>query len=203
MRKNIGDYITVFDGVGNACNAKITSIKNTVNYQILTKNYFKKNKNIVRIAVAPPKTANRFDFMIEKLVELGVDEIILLKTENSERTNINEGRLMKTIIAACKQSINYHLPKVSINKSIAETLLSKGDKLMCYCGIDQSKYLLTQLAINNEVCIYIGPEGDFSPSEVDHFLINKGKLISLGEQRLRTETAAIAATSILLSMLLK
>lgn len=152
----------------------------------------------VHIAIAPVKSPDRFEFFVEKAVELGVSTIIPLVTAKSERHNIKTERLERIIIAAMKQSLGVYLPilrPVTAFKDFVSAIPA-GTKAIAHCHYPVSR-LIHQLApFNGDVTIAIGPEGDFSPEEVEMALRNGFVEISLGTNRLRTETAGIVAAMI-------
>jgi len=201
LRHQIGDNITVFDGKGNLMDCVITKSGKEVCFEIIKTNHFAQPIVAYEIAVAPPKSAQRFDFMIEKMIELGVQKIHLLKTAHSERNHISQKRLEKQIIATCKQCKTYYLPKIELDVDFKTLLTPDFEHYLFYCGDEYPKTPLSNIANNYKKSrFYIGPEGDFSPQEVSYFIEKKGVLASLGEQRLRTETAAIhVASSLYLS----
>lgn len=196
LRKNVGDEIEVVDGNGNYFTATISGInKKKVEADIITTKHIAQTENL-SIAVGPTKNRDRLEWMVEKLVEIGVKEIILLNTKNTERTRTNFSRLTKKALAAMKQSLRFYLPSIT-ELDFSEILNSKIDnKYIAHCVQDGSRKKL----LNNsgeERLILIGPEGDFNQSEIDEAL-NAGFIpVQLGDYRLRTETAAIVAATLL------
>jgi len=196
LRHQLGDNITIFDGKGNVMDCIITKLGKEVSFEIIKANHFQESIVEYEIAVAPPKSAQRFDFMIEKMIELGVQKIHLLKTAHSERNHISAKRLEKQIIATCKQCKTYYLPKIELDVDFKSLLTPDFEHYLFYCGEEHAKTPLSEV-INNckKSRFYIGPEGDFSLQEVEFFMTKSGVLASLGTQRLRTETAAIHVAS--------
>ena len=135
------------------------------------------------------------EWFLEKATELGIDEITPIITDRSERRIVKEDRLNKVITSAVKQSIKAYHPKLNeaISYNAFLNLPSEGNKLIAHC-IDENdkKYISELVAPHQKYLILIGPEGDFSPEEVN-LALNKGfKPLTLGDNRLRTETAALS-----------
>jgi len=148
--------------------------------------------------VAPTKNIDRFEWMIEKATEIGVDEITPLLCEHSERKQVNNERLQKVLISAMKQSLKAYLPRLN-NLTNFETFLSNNieeHKFIAHCDEGFKKHLFTQIKPRERVLVLVGPEGDFSPSEI----VRARKLgfteVSLGNSRLRTETAGVVVCEV-------
>lgn len=139
------------------------------------------------------KSSDRMETVVEKCVELGINTIHLMPSENSERKKVNLDKLHKTAIAAMKQSHGNYLPSIKVS-SIQEIIQEYGDKLMLAHCRDGFKALPKVLNRDSIVCV--GPEGDFSEKEIDLFKAAKATEISLGKRILRAETAAIAAITL-------
>ena len=202
LRKNINDTIWLTEGKGVLYSANICSIKNKKiqynNLKIVSK---KTNSPKIHIAISPTKNKNRFEWFLEKATEIGVDEISLLICQNSERKTINEERCAKILIAAMKQAQNSILPK--LNKLIMFSDFFKKRKKNIYIAhcdntqkIDFKTILLENKNKNEHITILIGPEGDFTTQEIMLSEKMGAKSINLSDKRLRTETAAIIASSI-------
>ncbi len=154
------------------------------------------------MCVAPTKNIERFEWFLEKATEIGVSEVVTLLTSHSERKAIKLEREVKVITSAMKQSLKaYHpaLHDVTPLKGVVARPF-EGDRFIAHCGQAQSSegksYLGDVVRKGANVEIMIGPEGDFSPEEVAAALAAGYREISLGDQRLRTETAAVVAVSI-------
>lgn len=196
LRHQLGDSITIFDGKGNVMDCIITKLGKEVGFEIVKVNHFDQPVVNYEIAVAPPKSAQRFDFMIEKMIELGVQKIYLLKTAHSERNHFSAKRLEKQIIATCKQCKTYYLPQIELDADFKTLLTPDFEHYLFYCGNEHPKKPFNMVLENSKKSrFYIGPEGDFSLQEVNFFMAKNGILASLGTQRLRTETAAIHVAS--------
>lgn len=197
LRKSVGDEIHVIDGLGNLYTAQIHSIgkRDCVCSIVDKKENFGVHNYYVRMCVAPTKNIDRFEFFVEKAVEIGVDEIIPICSDNSERKVLKLDRIERIVLSAMKQSYKAKMPLITEMTNIQDVITNSYNGLKCiaHCEEEQ-KYLLRDVIQDcYEITILIGPEGDFSKSEISCALQNNWKPISLGESRLRTETAAIAA----------
>ena len=201
LRKKNGDKLFVVDGFGGFYNASIESDNiNDCRLKILSasKNYRKKNFYI-HIALAPPKSHDRLEIFIEKAVEIGIQEISFIVSDHSERNNIKINRINKLIVSAMKQSLRAYLPKINDIISMDNFInkCSNTQKFIACLGLDNNSHLINNVEKTSDYCIMIGPEGGFSDSEISKSLEYEFKSVSLGESRLRTETAAIAACHLL------
>jgi len=197
LRLNTGDIIQLVDGKGGYYTARITEPNpKRCQIEVITKEEnFGKRKSYLHIAVAPTKNIDRFEWFLEKATEIGIDEITPLICEHSERKVIKDDRLEKVIVSAMKQSIKAYLPKLNPLTLFDELIGQpfKGNKFIAHCYEQNKKQLKEEITPNSSNLILIGPEGDFSEHEVDQALRNNFIPISLGNSRLRTETAAIVA----------
>lgn len=200
LRKSIGDNIQIFDGFGHLFTAEIVQAdKKTVVVNVLSaKNEVRHQVSNIHLAVAIPKNAERLEWMLEKVTEIGVKEITPLICRYSERKDFKRERSEKILISACKQSMNLIIPK--LNEPIHFTDWVKQQncttKFIAWCD-EKTQHLKDQLVMNDDEVIAIGPEGDFSKEEIDEALQNGFKPVSLGESRLRLETAALYAVVVL------
>lgn len=147
------------------------------------------------MAVAPTKLNDRFEWFLEKATEIGVHEITPIICERSERKVIKRERMQKVIQSAMKQSLQTYLPKLNQAISFKEYMDRSREGLLfiAHCEDEEKMELKRRAAPDKDVTILIGPEGDFSHSEIQ-LAYEKGFLpISMGKNRLRTETAAIVA----------
>lgn len=199
LRLKTNNLIHVMDGIGNLIEGKIIdeNSKKTL-IEIVGNTYFKNpNTPHLHIAIAPTKNIDRIEWFIEKAIEIGINEITPIFCDNSERKVIKPERLEKIIISASKQSLQYHIPKLNPSKSFKELLpsIESTNKYIAHCYEDGDKKQLSKYNISNATTILIGPEGDFSLKEIHNAISNYNfKAISLGNSRLRTETAGIVAT---------
>ena len=199
LRRTTGDEIMVTDGVGQLyrcaitnphrkhCELKIVSVETPAPL----------HEGFIRICVAPTKNIDRLEWCIEKCVEMGVDEIIPILCDHSERKTVNSERLNKILVSAAKQSLKARFPVLQPLTKMTDLHLD-GDKFIAHCiegykPTDNKYALLQRVVRGNETTVLIGAEGDFSPQEVKWALDNGYIPVSLGAARLRTETAAIVA----------
>jgi 16S rRNA (uracil1498-N3)-methyltransferase len=152
----------------------------------------------LHIAIAPTKNTDRFEWFLEKATEIGIDEITPILTSHSERKTVNHDRFEKILISAMKQSLKAYLPQLNGLMSFKELVVSNKteNKFIAYCDEIQKNHLKDLASKGNNTLVLIGPEGDFSPEEVLLAIENGFKVVSLGESRLRTETAGIVACHI-------
>lgn len=152
----------------------------------------------LHIAIAPTKNIDRTEFFVEKAVEMGISEITFLQTENSERRNINFERFQKQAVSASKQSLRFHFPKLNNLIKLPDFLKTvlPENTFVAHCNEKLERFSLSEIygtpsAGPRKITVLIGPEGDFSDKEIN--LLGKAgvRAISLGTQRLRTETAGI------------
>jgi 16S rRNA (uracil1498-N3)-methyltransferase len=150
------------------------------------------------VAVAPTKNSARMEWFLEKATEIGIDEIIPLVSDHGERTKIKPERWEKVLVSAMKQSLKAYLPILSEPLKLEQIVskFSDAHHYLAHCREGEKKHLLRLKPTKKTVVIYIGPEGDFSTREVGLADSHKMSPISLGEARLRTETAALAACHI-------
>lgn len=198
LRGKPGDEILITDGNGTLGKGKVAEIqgKNVVVELEDVKEEFEKKPYSLHIAIAPTKSMDRMGFFLEKAVEIGIDEITFLKTFHSERKNINLSRCQKIIESAVKQSLKAYIPKLNDFVKLPEFLKKDfaEEKLIAHCDSDFNREAYKSiLQPNQDYLILIGPEGDFSKEEIKLAEASGFKGISLGEQRFRTETAALAA----------
>ena len=194
LRKKNGDKINITDGKGNLYECIILNA-NSKHCEFSINKTIQQNKISppLHIAIAPTKNIDRFEFFLEKTTEIGIQEITPLLAFNSERKNLKQERLDKIIVSACKQSKNFHFPKLNNLTTFKEILKTKTpQKLIAHCE-SQNKKELKDFSFEQETLILIGPEGDFSTKEIKEAIEAGFKPVSLGKSRLRTETAGIVA----------
>lgn len=204
LRLESGDEVFLIDGAGCFFKAQLTLVtKGRCLYDIVERLPQEKTWNgRIAVAMAPTKVIDRVEWTLEKATEIGIDEFSLLNCAFSERRNVKLERLDKIVVAAVKQSRKAWKPLLNDLQPFENFVKQprKGAKYIahCYAEIDKKDLYgeLLQLNGDEEVTILIGPEGDFSIDEV-RLAMNKGYVsVSLGQSRLRTETAALAATMI-------
>lgn len=197
LRLKQGDSIYLIDGKGGFYTAKIIvdSPKKCIVQVTEAKKEHGKKEFYLHIAVAPTKNMERFEWFLEKATEIGIDEITPIRCEHSERTILKPERLEKIIVSAMKQSMKAYCPKLNEIKSFKSFVQEQfsGQKLIAHCA-DSAKSKLKNAYIRNATAvILIGPEGDFSKEEITFAIENNFQAVSLGDSRLRTETAALVA----------
>lgn len=197
LRKKNGDEVNVIDGQGSNYRVRITDANHkSCGYEILSKKEVPYNLPDLHIAMAPTKNLDRFEFFIEKACELGIREITPILTYNSERKHLNVEKLRKKMIAACKQSYTLHFPQINEVTKFSDLIKAQCDqKLIGHCHSHSTPHLKTMTS-NRATLLLVGPEGDFSPEEVSSAAAAGFSPISLGNKRLRTETAGLFACSI-------
>ncbi|MET3115235.1 16S rRNA (uracil1498-N3)-methyltransferase [Pedobacter sp. CG_S7] len=198
LRLSIGDHVFLVDGKGGFYEAEIINSgkKNVMLHVILTKKEYHKRNHHLHIAIAPTKNIDRLEWFLEKATEIGIDEITTLISERSERKIIKQDRLFKVITSAVKQSLQAYHPV--LNPAISFTDFLKGDhdavKLVAHCEEGEPRRYISEIIDPHQrYLILIGPEGDFSPNEIALTIANGFQPVTLGNTRLRTETAALAA----------
>lgn len=200
LRLSKGDEIQIVDGKGNFVNCSIVdpSPKRCVVSVLKKEAEFGKRNFHLHIAIAPTKNIDRFEWFLEKVTEIGIDEITPLLCEHSERKSINHERSLRVMIAAMKQSVKAYLPILNPMTPIKDLVKNSSEqtKLMAYCGDFMNPHIKNYLQKGSRVLVLIGPEGDFSPSEVQLAQSYGFKTVGLGTARLRTETAGVIACGI-------
>jgi 16S rRNA (uracil1498-N3)-methyltransferase len=196
LRKQEGDVLFVTNGLGCLFTTKITlasDSKCTVKIDSIKQQEAPKYN--LHLAVAPTKMNERYEWLLEKITEIGCQEITPIICDHSERKIIKMERFQKIIESAMKQSLHYYMPKLNdpivFKDFIAKTFT--GQKFIAHCEETDKKSLKNSLQLNHDCVICIGPEGDFSIKEINAALAENFVPVSLGDTRLRTETAAIVA----------
>jgi len=198
LRKRIKDKITLFDGKGARFEAILKSIDPVCEFEVLEETFIEPTKNPIQIAISPPKKSSRLDFMIEKLIELGANNILLFNSQHAERHRIKEERIHKQVITASKQCRQYYLPLVNTQTKIEDIIALNTNLFVCHCNLQFERKLLSEVNLTQENQTWlIGPEGDFSDSELKLLQAAKATFVNLGEMRLRTETAAMYVCAVL------
>jgi 16S rRNA (uracil1498-N3)-methyltransferase len=194
LRYKTGDTIDLIDGVGAFYKATLQTVheKQCVAEIIQGPTYQKKRNYYLHLAIAPTKQIDRIEWMIEKAVEIGIDEISFIKCKNSERVNIKTERIQKIVESAVKQSKQAFIPKINELIDFKNILQNAATiKLIAHCE-EENKMSLKDIELkSNSICVLVGPEGDFTHEEISQAKQNDFKPITLGENRLRTETAGL------------
>lgn len=197
LRNKPGDIIWLTDGKGNMLRGKISEISKrdcSVEIEEINSNYGTRSVYI-HAAVAPTKNISRFEWFLEKATEMGVDEITPLICAHSERRNVNIERLEKVITSAVKQSLKAWHPTLNPPEDFKKFVKTnrESELFMAHLTHEEQPLLKDTAKSKKHITVIIGPEGDFSPEEITLSQEEGYKLISLGPERLRTETAALAS----------
>lgn len=201
LRLGEGDAVNITDGRGNIYRCRIVQAdprRCRVRVENTERDFEPIPYRLV-MAVAPTKNTDRFEWFLEKAAEIGVSEIIPLDCARSERRRLNTERGNKVLISAMKQSLKARLPLLHEPVSFAEAVRMPfgGRRYIAHCDrtLDKRLYLPSAIERGGEAMIFIGPEGDFSPEEIALAAECGCIPVTLGPQRLRTETAAMVAVS--------
>ena len=195
LRHQQGDEITVFDGVGGKHQAMLTKIaKRACEFEIIETITLPQKPFNIHLGIAPTKNMDRMEWMVEKLCEMGVDEVSFIKTQHSERKQLRLDRLEKKAISAMKQSGNPFLLQLNDLVDFDSFISSEQRDIKLIAHVDPShSYISKKLQKDRPVSILIGPEGDFSSEEVENATKAGFEMVSLGTNTLRTETAGLVA----------
>lgn len=198
LRLVIGAEVMLVDGKGTRAYAKVLDDHpKRCTLEIAERKQETTERNYrLHIAIAPTKNLDRMEWFIEKATEIGIDSIILISCDHSERFTVKVDRMEKVTVAAIKQSQQSWLPEVKGVLPFSDFISSApatAQKFIAHCAEGEKFPLKDKLKAEGDIYILIGPEGDFSANEVA-LASEKGFLpVSLGERRLRTETAALVA----------
>jgi 16S rRNA (uracil1498-N3)-methyltransferase len=199
LRLGKGDKVQLIDGRGGWYNAVITmpdvkqcslDILNAINHN--------RNRSFsLHIAIAPTKNTDRFEWFVEKAVEIGIDVITPLLCQRSERRTLKTDRLHKLIISTMKQAMVPYLPVLheltEFDTFIGSLPGSPYNHFIAHCEDNEKKRLLDEASPHTNAVVLVGPEGDFTPGEIDLAIAQGFIPVTLGPNRLRTETAGIVA----------
>jgi 16S rRNA (uracil1498-N3)-methyltransferase len=193
LRKKVGDEITVIDGSGTFFKARLEIVgqKKCV-AEILERKSSRPRNYYLHLAIAPTKQIDRIEWMLEKCVEIGIDEISFIQCKNSERVNVKIERMKKIVESAVKQSMQANLPKINELSSFKDVLKNTADqKFIAHCEASEKTNIRKISFVNKKSLILVGPEGDFTSEEIKLAKENNFLALDLGENRLRTETAGL------------
>jgi len=195
LRMADGHQVHLVDGRGGLYTAIITDAhpKRTVIEIIDVHLNYEKRPYHLHMAVAPTKNIDRMEWFLEKATEIGIDEVTPIICEHSERREIKIERLNKVMISAIKQSLKAYLPKINLPVKFDDFIRNQhsGYRFIAHCTDGEKRFIGDLLPPAKPALILIGPEGDFSATEIDAALSTGYEPISLGTSRLRTETAAL------------
>lgn len=196
LRLKNGEHVLVSDGQGTIYTCIVHEEKKQTHFEIHSSEFYPKSEAFLHLAIAPTKNTDRLEWFVEKAVEIGIDKISIIKCDHSERAILKNERLMRVAIAALKQSRKAWLPEITELTDWNTLIPSISEHIKCiaHCAEDAEKALLKNTLVKGQsACIAIGPEGDFSPKEIETARQHGFIAVSLGEARLRTETAGLAA----------
>ena len=196
LRKKESDRIFITNGLGFLFESKIIVASEKKCEVKITKETFQEpSKFHTHIAVAPTKMNDRLEWFLEKATEIGIHEITPIICDHSERKVYKIDRAEKIIQAAMKQSLHYYIPKINEPISFTQFVKSNidGQKFIAHCEETDKKTFKNEVKTAEKVTILIGPEGDFSTKEINLAIENNFIPVTLGNTRLRTETAALVA----------
>lgn len=194
LRLKSGEEIFITDGLGNLAkgNLRIEGKKARLETTEIKKNLPDFSPKL-HIAIAPTKNLDRIEFFVEKATEMGISEITFLQTDQTERKHLSIDKITKKMISASKQSHRVHFPKINETIKLIDFLQNiKADSTyVAHCNEAFERIDLKGILPTEDYTVLIGPEGDFSDKEISLLAEKNIKAISLGNQRLRTETAGI------------
>jgi 16S rRNA (uracil1498-N3)-methyltransferase len=201
LRLSISDTVYLIDGKGGIYTARIIEPDpQACKVEITEFAPGNSSRPKLHLAIAPPKPSDRFEWFLEKAVELGVGEITPILCQRSERKEIKPERLEKIIIASMKQAIVARKPllnpMIAFPKFMKAVLKTNKNRFIAWCDESTKTPLQEALIKESDAILLIGPEGDFTPEEIQLAKDSGFKAVSLGPRRLRTETAALAGCMI-------
>ncbi|WP_445664624.1 RsmE family RNA methyltransferase [Fodinibius sp. AD559] len=200
MRAREGDTLTIVDGVGGCYEGIIRRItKKSVQVEIKDEEHRSRSKPELVLGMGIIKKRDRLEFAVEKAIELGAAQICLFRSEHTIKENVRMDRLESLAISAMKQSLQSHLCNVEVYHSLDMMLdtVSVDNMLVAHEKVDETNGDIDYKSVRNSerTLLLVGPEGGFSETEISNLTDKGGELVSLGPNRLRAETAAIAFMS--------
>jgi 16S rRNA (uracil1498-N3)-methyltransferase len=200
LRRKVGDAIFITDGKGFFYDAIIkTASEKECAFEISKTTPAANRPFFIHVAISPTKNNERIEWFVEKAVEIGIDQISLIECDHTERAFLKGERLRKVAVSAMKQSLKATLPQIddviSFDKFIPT--VREQQRFIAFVDAENPLHLHTAATQHNTYCVLIGPEGDFSQQELAQSFAAGFQKVSLGQSRLRTETAGLAACHIL------
>lgn len=199
LRMKLSEKLQLTDGAGNLLTAEILDEhKKKCTVKIVERKFIKKKQKEVSVAISLLKNASRFEWFLEKATEIGVTEIIPLLCERTEKQHFRYERIKQILISAMMQSKQTWLPVLHEPTIFSKVITSSvyQTRLIAHCE-DETKQSIKDFLGNDSIQVLIGPEGDFSQNEISFALENNYQPVSLGDTRLRTETAGVVAATLL------
>ena len=200
LRLDVGDKFELTDGKGTFCQAELTSAESRgAGFKVISTTKVPKRAEYIHLAIAPTKNIDRMEWLVEKVTEIGVEKITFIKCKTSERPSVPFERLQKVAISAMKQSKQAWLPSVVDIIAFKDFLptVTESQKLIAHVDDSNPDHLAMVAKPGGNQVLLIGPEGDFSPEELSQAQHAGFKKVSLGPNRLRTETAGLVGVVIL------
>ena len=199
LRMKSGEEIFLTDGKGNVAQGNLVLEGKKANLEVLNiKENLPDFSPKLHIAIAPTKNLDRIEFFVEKATEMGISEITFLQTEKTERKHLSIEKIQKKAVAASKQSLRFHFPIINELVKLSDFLqnVDSSKTFVAHCNENLERINLDILGQsrndkNDSLTFLIGPEGDFSDKEIELLATKNIMAVSLGDQRLRTETAGI------------
>jgi 16S rRNA (uracil1498-N3)-methyltransferase len=201
LRMRIGEMLQLTDGKGSLLTVSIIDDhKKKCTVEVKETTYTDAKKNKATVAISLLKNANRFEWFLEKATELGISEVIPLLSERTEKQHFRHDRMTNILVSAMLQSQQVWLPELPEPQKLVSVIQSAAQqkKFVAHCMDGDKSELKKVVDTNSSQIILIGPEGDFSQEEVDSAVKQGFVPISLGNTRLRTETAGIIAATLLM-----
>ncbi len=198
LRKRIGDLVQVTDGKGHLYECTLKKLDNrSSELEIISTQLQERDNFHIHLIIAPTKSPDRMEWLIEKATEVGFHELTLIQSENSERSRLKLDRLHKKMISACKQSLKFWFPAInessSFDKVIQDNYAEGTQKFIAHVDEENPNLLSKMAKSDGQYVVLIGPEGDFSSKELSSAHSQDFLSVSLGRSRLRTETAGLIA----------
>ena len=192
LRLHEGERLIFTNGKGERIEAALDKVDKHCTLTTLSRETIENTNPHLHLFVAPTKNADRIEWLVEKAVEMGIRSITFLVCEHSERVRLKPERIERVAISAMKQSMQFTLPQLNFDIKFNEAWKqASGKKLLAHCEDGEKIQLSTWKEKHAELSLFIGPEGDFSKTEIE--IAQDAPALSLGANRLRTETAALKA----------
>ncbi len=199
LRMKPSEKLHLTDGAGNLLTAEILDDhKKKCTVKIIERKAVQKRQKEVSVAISILKNTSRFEWFLEKATEIGVTEIIPLLSERTEKQHFRFDRVKQILISAMMQSKQAWLPVLHESTVFAKVITASAyqNKLIAHCE-DEAKQSIKDFSGSASIQVLIGPEGDFSPAEISLALQNNYTSVTLGNTRLRAETAGVVAAAVL------
>jgi 16S rRNA (uracil1498-N3)-methyltransferase len=197
LRLQIDEQISITDGRGTLAIVAIEQNKRKQwTVRVLKREYTNAPRHSMELAISPLKNNERIEWLLEKATEMGITAFTILPCTRSERKTVNEERLRKVMISAAKQSQHLHFPELRVVKTFSDYITEKTEveKCIAFCG-EKTIPIHDSISVGKPLRILIGPEGDFTDEEVALAIQQGYQSVSLGESRLRSETAGLYAVA--------